>query len=67
MLRLAGILTQMICASCLLLGTIAFVLVQQNKSGGSALVIAWAAAAMAGLVFGGLMARGALVAVIAPP
>jgi hypothetical protein len=57
-------MTQLCSAGALLLGTIAFVLVQQNKSGGAALVIAWAAAAMAGLVFGGLMGRGGLIAVL---
>lgn len=65
MLRIAGALTQLLCAACLLLGTIAFVLVQQNKSGGSGLVIAWAIAALVALVFGGLMSRGGLVAPIA--
>lgn len=65
LLRVAAILTQLSGAACLLLGTIAFVLVQQNKSGGAALVFLWAAAAMAGLVFGGLMARGGLVALFA--
>jgi len=65
LLRPAGVLTQLVSASCLLLGTIALVLVQQNKSGGTALVIAWAIGAMAGLVFGGLMARGGLVSVLA--
>jgi ketosteroid isomerase-like protein len=63
-LRLAGVLTQLICASCLLLGTIAFVLVQQNNSGGSGYVIVWAAAALAGLVFGGLIGRGGMISVI---
>ena len=63
-LRLAGVLTQMICASCLLLGTIAFVLVQQNKTGGVEYVIAWAAAALIGLVFGGLMGRGGMISLI---
>lgn len=64
LLRPAGVLTQLASASCLLLGTIALVLVQQNKSGGTALVIAWALGAMAGLVFGGLMARGGLLSVL---
>ncbi len=64
LLRPAGVLTQLASASCLLLGTIALVLVQQNKSGGTALVIAWAIGAMAGLVFGGLMARGSLISVL---
>jgi hypothetical protein len=63
-LRLAGILTQLICASALLLGTIAFVLVQQNKSGGAAYVIAWAVAALIGLVFGGLIGRGGMISLI---
>jgi hypothetical protein len=62
--RLAGVLTQLACAGCLLLGTIAFVLVQQNKSGGAALAIVWAFVAMTGLVLGGLMGRGGLIAVI---
>ena len=64
MLRLAGVLTQLICASCLLLGTIAFVLVQQNKSGGVEYVIPWAVAALIGLVFGGLMGRGGMISLI---
>ena len=63
-LRLAGVLTQLICASCLLLGTIAFVLVQQNNSGGVGYVIAWAGAALVGLVFGGLMSRGGMISLI---
>ncbi len=65
LLRPAGVLTQILCAFGLLLGTISFILVQQNKTGGAALVIAWAIAAMAGVVFGGLMSRGGLVSVIA--
>ena len=65
LLRPAGVLTQLCAAACLLLGTIAFVLVQQNKSGGFGLVIAWAAGSMGALVFGGLMARGGLMSVIA--
>jgi hypothetical protein len=65
LLRPAGVLTQLCSAGALLLGTIAFVLVSQNKSSGTPLAIAWSAAAMAGLVFGGVMARGGLVAVIA--
>lgn len=64
LLRPAGVLTQLVSAACLLLGTIAFVLVQQNKTGGAAIVVAWAVAAMIGLVFGGLMARGGLVSVL---
>lgn len=65
MLRAAGILTQLSGAACLLLGTIAVVLVQQNRSGGLPLAALWALAAMAGLVFGGLMPRGGLVSVFA--
>jgi len=65
LLRPAGVLTQLASASCLLLGTIALVLVQQNKSGGTGLVVAWSIGAMAGLVFGGLMARGGLLSVLA--
>ncbi|MBA3464795.1 MAG: nuclear transport factor 2 family protein [Deltaproteobacteria bacterium] len=61
LLRPAGVLTQVSCAACLLLGTIAFVLIQQNKSGGAPLAIMWAIGAMAGLVFGGLMSRGGLL------
>lgn len=64
LLRLAGVLTQMICASCLLLGTIAFVLVQQNKSGGAGYVIAWGVAALVGLVFGGLIGRGGMISLL---
>ena len=64
LLRPAGVLTQLSAAACLLLGTIAFVLVQQNKSGGVGLVIGWAAGSMAALVFGGLMARGSLVSLL---
>ena len=64
LLRPAGVLTQLSSASCLLLGTIALVLVQQNKSGGTALVIGWGLAAMAGLVVGGLMARGGLFSLL---
>ncbi|MEO8706032.1 MAG: nuclear transport factor 2 family protein [Kofleriaceae bacterium] len=63
-LRLAGVFTQVACAACLLLGTIAFVLVQQNKSGGGGAAIAWGAAAMVGLVVGGMMARGGMIAVL---
>ena len=63
-LRLAGVLTQLICASCLLLGTIALVLVQQNNTGGSGYVIVWAVAALAGIVFGGLIGRGGMISVI---
>lgn len=66
LLRPAAALTQLCAAGCLLLGTIAFVLVQQNKGGGgTGYVIAWAIGAMAGLVFGGLMPRGGLVSLFA--
>jgi hypothetical protein len=64
LLRLAGLLTQLACAGCLLLGTIAFVLIQQNKSGGTGYVVAWAACAMVALVFGGLMVRGGLISLL---
>jgi ketosteroid isomerase-like protein len=63
-LRLAGVLTQLLCAGCLLLGTIALVLVQQNKTGGVGLVIVWALAALFGLVCGGLMPRGGLISLL---
>lgn len=64
LLRFAGLLTQLSAAGCLLLGTIAFVLIQQNKSGGGSYVIAWGAAAMVALVFGGLMVRGGLISLL---
>ncbi len=57
-------LTQLLCAGCLLLGTIAFVLVQQNRSDGAGLVILWAGAALLGVVFGGLMGRGGLISLV---
>lgn len=63
-LRLAGLLTQLACAGCLLIGTIAFVLIQQNNSGGSPYVIAWGASAMVALIFGGLMIRGGLFSLL---
>jgi hypothetical protein len=63
-LRVAAALTQLLCAGCLLLGTIAFVLVQQNALPGAGLVIAWAGGALIGLVFGGLMARGGLIILV---
>ncbi len=65
LLRPAGVLTQFCSAAALLLATIAFVLVQQNKSGGTPLVALWAIGSMAGVVFGGLMARGGLLSLIA--
>src|SRR5215208_53227 len=64
LLRVAGVLTQLLCAGCLLLGTIAFVLLQQNHLDGSTLVVLWAAAALIGLVFGGLMGRGGLISLV---
>lgn len=64
LLRIAGLLTQLLAAGCLLLGTIAFVLVQQNKTGGAGLVGVWAFGALIGLVFGGLMGRGGLISLV---
>lgn len=64
MLRIAALLTQLGCAACLLIGTIAFVVSQQDGEGGG-LAIVWALAALTGLVCGGLMTRGALLWVIA--
>lgn len=62
--RLAGAFTQLTCGACLLIGTIGFVLVQQNKSGGAAPIAAWLIMAMAGLVCGGLIYRGGLVSML---
>lgn len=64
LLRLAGVFTQVACAACLLLGTIAFVLVQQNKSDGAEYVIPWAIGAMTGLIAGGLLVRGGLFSLL---
>jgi SnoaL-like protein len=64
LLRLAGALTQLSCGACLLIGTIGVVLVEQNRTGGLAPVIAWLVTAMAGLVFGGLIYRGGLVSML---
>ena len=64
LLRLAGALTQVSCGACLLIGTIAIVLVQQTKVGSIAPVAFWLLAAMAGLVFGGLIYRGGLVSML---
>ena len=64
MLRLAGVLTQLACGTCLLIGTIGLVLVQQNKTGGVGPVVGWLATAMVGLVFGGLIYRGGLVSML---
>ncbi|HEX4416881.1 MAG TPA: nuclear transport factor 2 family protein [Kofleriaceae bacterium] len=61
LLRLAGVLSQLTCGVCLLVGTISVVLVQQNKTGQIGAVVAWLAVAMVGLVFGGLVYRGGLV------
>ncbi len=63
-LRLAGLLAQLGCAGCLLVGTIAFVLMQQGRTGGSDLAIGWAGVAMLGIVCGGLMKRGAMFSVL---
>ncbi|MCW5801554.1 MAG: nuclear transport factor 2 family protein [Deltaproteobacteria bacterium] len=63
-LRLAGVFTQLTCAACLLLGTIAFVLIQQSKLGDTPLAIVWGIVALTGLVLGGLMSRGGLIEVI---
>jgi len=64
LLRLAGVLTQLTCGVCLLIGTIGLVLVQQNKAGSVAVVAAWLVTAMAGLVFGGLIYRGGVVSMV---
>ncbi|CAN5887648.1 hypothetical protein BH11MYX2_BH11MYX2_30330 [soil metagenome] len=64
LLRPAGVLTQIACAFSLLLGTIAFVLVATGKTSGVPFVAVWAVAAMVGLVLGGLMARGGVIAVV---
>ncbi|MEO7735367.1 MAG: nuclear transport factor 2 family protein [Kofleriaceae bacterium] len=64
LLRLAGVLTQLTCGVCLLIGTIGLVLVQQNKTGSTAAVAAWLVAAMAGLVFGGLSYRGGVISMV---
>src|SRR5687767_2671809 len=61
LLRIAGVVTLLLCAGCLLLGTIAFVLVKQNRMDGAGLVILWAVGALIGLVSGGLMGRGGLI------
>jgi hypothetical protein len=64
LLRVAGALTQVSCGACLLIGTIGFVLVQQNSSDNIGAVAAWLVAAMLGLVFGGLIYRGGLVSML---
>ena len=63
-LRLAGVLTQLACGACLLIGTIGLVLVEQDRSGGLGPVTAWLVMALAGLVFGGLIYRGGLVSML---
>ena len=64
-LRLAGVLTQLICAGGLLIGTVAFVIVKQNAHGaGIEFVIGWLVAAMIGLVSGGLVYRGSLSSLV---
>jgi SnoaL-like domain len=64
LLRIAGVLTQLSCGACLLIGTIGLVLVEQNRTGGVGSVAAWLVMAMAGLVFGGLIYRGGLVSML---
>jgi len=64
-LRIAGMLTQIICAGSLLIGTVALVLVKQNAHGaGIEFVIGWLVAAMIGLVAGGLVYRGNLMSLV---
>ncbi len=58
LLRMAGVLSQLSCALCLLVGTIGVVLVQQAKTGHVGAILAWLAGAMVGLVVGGLVYRG---------
>ena len=64
LLRVAGALTQLSCGACLLIGTIGMVLVEQNRTGGVVPAAGWLVAAMAGLVFGGLIYRGGLVSML---
>ncbi|HET7506111.1 MAG TPA: nuclear transport factor 2 family protein [Kofleriaceae bacterium] len=64
LLRVAGVLSQLTCGACLLIGTIGLVLVLQNKAGGVFSAGAWLVTAMAGLVFGGLIYRGGLVSTL---
>lgn len=61
---MAGVLTQLSCGACLLIGTIGLVLVVQNGTASIAPVVAWLVTAMAGLVFGGLIYRGGLVGML---
>jgi len=63
--RLAAVLTQLTCGACLLIGTVGLVLVLQNRAGGVVPAVAWLVAAMAGLVFGGLIYRGGLIPMLA--
>jgi len=64
-LRLAGVLSQLICAAALLVGTVALVIVKQNAHGaGIEFVIGWLAVAMLGLVSGGLVYRGSLSSLV---
>jgi hypothetical protein len=59
------VLTQLICAGGLLIGTVAFVIVKQNAHGaGIEFVIGWLVAAMIGLVSGGLVYRGSLSSLV---
>jgi len=59
-LQLAGVLTQIGCGACLLVGAIGIVLAPQTTAGRLAPVCAWLVLAMTGLVFGGLICRGGL-------
>ena len=64
LLRIAGAATQLASGACLLIGTIGLVLIEQNQAGSLSAVAAWLLAAMAGLVVGGLIYRGGLVAML---
>jgi hypothetical protein len=61
LLQLAGVLTQIGCGACLLIGTIGIILVATNTAGSVVPVSGWLVLAMTGLVFGGLIYRGGLV------
>ncbi len=61
----AGILTQLTGASCLLLGTVAFALtLQGNEHALMPILIGWIAAALSNVVSGGLVYRGNLVCLV---
>jgi len=64
LVRLAGVLSQLTGAVCLLVGTIGLVLVQQTKAGSVGAAVAWLIGAMACLIAGGLVYRGGLVRLI---